>query len=304
MRKVSIVLLVGFSLLLTACFGGGSSNTADQFHVGTQGLAISFIQNEPPSRIVIENNANPPPTANFGIQLSNLGAEDIKGGVLVYSGFDSNLVTWHKSDQIPSLQGKSFSNPQGSKEIVENNGNIVVAQIGEVYRPAFEVTACYNYQTNAQIPICIDPDPTGKSPKPCSAQGFSASGGQGAPLAVTAIEQNPSKGKTLFKITIKNSGGGDVFQGDVNNCLPGGTGLTYKDLDKVKFGSVTLGKDPLRCQGIDASGSIPLTSGQGVIFCTADNLQKGSSFQTTMNILLEYNYRTSVSKSIEIVKLS
>ncbi|MEK6968471.1 MAG: hypothetical protein AABX51_07635 [Nanoarchaeota archaeon] len=301
MKRIILVIILLLTIVAYGCTPSDTSNT-DQFRTGTQGLGISFVQNQPPSRIVLQDDG--PQDVMVGLELRNLGAHDITHGVLVYSGYDQNLVSWAFSSLFPTLEGKSFSNPQGGKEIKEHPGIINSALIGEIYRPVFQVTACYDYSTRAEIPICIDPDPTGKSVKPCSASSFSASGGQGGPIAVTSVNQEPSPGETLLKITIKNAGGGDVFVGDIGVCGHGEKGLTYKDLDRVKFGSVSLGTTPLNtCKGMDSSGNIPLTNGQGVIFCTVKGLTKGSSYKTTLNVVLDYSYRTSTSKNIEIVKL-
>ncbi|HLD19097.1 MAG TPA: hypothetical protein VJB90_03745 [Candidatus Nanoarchaeia archaeon] len=308
MRQLLVIFLI-LTIFIAGCPSDDSSSTGDKFRTGTQALAISFIQNQPPSRIVLQNDQDYP--ADVAIELRNLGAEDIVEGtgVLIFSGYDGNLVTWglpSKSKPIPKLDGKSFSNPQGGKDIVQVDGNIITTAIGEVYRPVFQVTACYDYKTQAQISMCIDPDPTGKSTKPCSAADISASSGQGGPIVVTAIDQEASPGETLFKITVKNAGGGDVFIGGFGKCL--GTSnegeLNYRDLDRVNIESVSVGNTQITisCKGLE-NGVLALTNGQGVFYCNA-KFPKGSSFQTTFNVVISYQYRTSASKTIEIVKLS
>lgn len=302
MRELAAILLI--AIVASGCVGGfvSTNQPTDTTRTGTQGLVITFVQNQPPSRVIISEGSSP--QVLVGMELLNRGAEDITTGILLYSGFDGRLVSWPASDTMPFLEGKSFSNPQGGKEIKEVSGTANTGAIGDVYRPVFQVTACYNYRTNAQIPLCIDPDPNGRSTKPCSAADFSAGGGQGGPIAVSAIDQEPGPGSTLFKITIKNAGGGDVFTSGIQSCVPGsGGGLTYKELDRVKIASVSLGTQPITCRGLDASGNLPLTSGQGVLFCTAQ-LPRGSSFQTTLNIVMDYQYRTSAQKTVEIVKLT
>lgn len=303
MRKYLAVVLMIVVLAISGCTGGDGGSggkNPDSSHTGTKALSIAFTPNQPPSRIVLQDNSNQPITV--GLEISNIGAEDITGGILVYSGFDPRIISWSQQASIPPMLGKSFSNPQGSKEIVEVPGTINAQLLGDVYRPVFQVTACYNYKTSAQLPICIDPDPTGKFPKPCTAQNVNGGSGQGAPISISDVSQEPSPGSTLFKITIKNSGGGDVFNSGINSCSPSSGGINYKDLNRVHFISATIGNQPLTCKGIDAQSNIPLTNGQGLIFCTYTS-PKGPSFQTTLNVNLDYQYRTTASKNIEIVKL-
>ncbi len=296
-----LMTLISGCTMLVNDGGGGKS---DSSHTGTQGLVINWISNQPPSRIVLQDNQQSTDVV-VGMELLNKGAEDITDGLLVYSGYDVNLVGWSPNTKtMPFIEGKSFSNPNGGKEINEVHGNTRNDRIGDVYRPVFQVTACYNYRTFAQIPLCIDPDPNGKSVRPCIASDFSASGGQGAPIAVTSVDQESAPGSTLFKITIKNAGGGDVFVSDVGACAPGGNGISYKDIDHVHFSGASLGTVQINCKGLDGNGNIPLTSGQGVIFCNTAALPRGSSYQTTLDITLDYRYRTHAEKNVEIVKLS
>jgi len=232
------------------------------------------------------------------------------------------------------LPAASEVNPLGGFATAEFDGEIVADKITvDQYTPTILATVCYPYATKASPTVCIDPFPfDDRQEKVCNI-GTQTLSSQGAPVQVTKIEQEASTKKIQFKIHIKNVGGGDVIQtGNSKNleggtlptldrCSPLGNGLLdRKDFDrvqlnKVQIGSVDLLKDaqgnfrnPKLCSPF-ADGSddiIRLFDGVGFVICTltVDDLGSiQSAYTTPLNIELEYNYRSTISKQIEISKL-
>jgi hypothetical protein len=230
------------------------------------------------------------------------------------------------------LPAASPINPLGGIDTVDFDGEIVSNKITvDEYNPTILATLCYPYATKASPTVCVDPQPfDDKQEKVCSIGGQTLEI-QGAPVAVTKIEQEASTNKIQFKIYVSNLGSGDVIKtGDSNNkekgsstvptldrCSPlGGGVLDRKDFDrvqlkKVQIGDVDLLKDnkcsPFADGTKGTDNLIRLFNGEGFVICTLEVPKLGdiqSAYTTPLNIELRYNYRSTISKNIKISKLT
>ena len=191
------------------------------------------------------------------------------------------------------------------------------------------VTACYPYFTKSTPTVCIDPEPFDlRQEKVCNI-GSQTVPNQGAPIAITKIDQEAAAGKIQFKITIKNIGKGDVIwdesgisglggdTGLLNRCDPNEGGkLDRKDFDRVKVEKIKIGtvdlwnadKTKNKCSPF-ADGTndiVRLFNGEGFVICTLDVKDLGniqSAYTTPIDIELRYAYRSTISKPIQIKKL-
>ena len=229
------------------------------------------------------------------------------------------------------LPGASPINPLGGFDAAEFEGKIVARQLRiDEYNPIILATVCYPYFTKSSPTVCIDTFPfDDRQEKVCNI-GSQSVPSQGAPVAVTRIDQEVSTGKIQFKINIKNVGDGDVLKtgasavkeknGDdlkvLDKCSPLGRGiLKRKDFDRVQLKKVQIGNVDLlgsgRCSPF-ADGTngttnlIRLFNGEGFVICTltvSDLWSIQSAYTTPINIELKYSYRSTISKQIEIKKL-
>lgn len=276
--------------------------------------------------------------------------------VIYISGFDNKIISkWeigskdlkqqgsegtdypaiNLGDRMKNLYGKQINNPDGGYDILEFTGTVDLSNLMlEKYEPTFLVTACYDYMTRASPNICIDPDPfsTVKEDKVCTISDTTLKD-QGAPVAITKIEQKALSNSMQFKIYFKNVGGGDVIATDVLKRCSGQTTdtsdgetvgkLSRKDMDVVKVKAVMLRgneKDNLKCVGdyIDIEkydgkmeGSYArLINNEGSILCNLPEYKKDSTkkeyreaFETPLYIELLYGYRNTISKKVEIIKV-
>ena len=96
-----------------------------------------------------------------------------------------------------------------------DNGGVNVPFGADKYSPEILVTACYRYKTIADPKVCIDPNPfrAVQERKVCEVRDQSLGGGQGAPVAVTKIEEQVGSDKIHFRIFIQNVGDGEVIEG-------------------------------------------------------------------------------------------
>ena len=353
MAKRGKALGVFLVLLLAASISGcdkigKKEKDASEFVRGPDGLVMSFIANAPQDKYVISDVDEP---ISIAIDVWNKGThprnyddpEDKEAaffkvlGRISISGFDNGIIEMERDykdfdESNVYLPPASPLNPRGGLYTAEFNGNIKANNvIVDKYEPTILVTACYPYSTIATPAVCIDPQPFETRQEKVCTIGSQTLKPQGAPIAITKIDQEASRGKIRFKITIENVGKGDViWENDetkmgslIDKCSPaGGTAigiLDRKDFDKVQLDEVKIGDvnllDPNNDGKFDDNNCTPfaegtsniirLFDGSGFVVCTLDGLEKGpeSAYTTPISIKVSYAYRSTISKPISIRKL-
>src|SRR3989338_6861784 len=190
LMSVSVLLV----LFIASCQGGGpsSTNINEDYHKGTQGIVMTFVNNAPPARVYDGD------TLDIDIQLENKGAYPESGrvvGKLEITGADTNAIrgTWDGGNTLPvDLEGRSQNNPPGGIAIMSyrDTDGVHVPFDADYYEPNLIVHSCYKYKTVADPIVCIDADPyeVVQEKKVCQIGNVGVSGGQGAPIAVTRVE--------------------------------------------------------------------------------------------------------------------
>ncbi len=299
MRSIILTFLI---LLLFFSFGC-TQKTGDStdYRKGTQGIVMSFMADMPPAKMY----DNMP--IDLVVEIKNKGAypqpTGITGLAIYLSGFDDTLIMgMPKQMSIPNLEGKNPYNPEGGYDVVSFRGNIINFDSRNIdsYNANFLVTSCYNYETIASQTVCVDPEPysTKEKTKVCTIPpSYSLSGGQGAPVAVTKIEETVLSNKIQFKIYIKNLGDGKVVdKSRLNIDCP--YSLDYTNLNKVYVSGRVSGYS-LSCK---PANPINLINGEGSAICTVPKpAMSKSAYTTPLQVKLEYGYSSSIQKSVEIL---
>jgi hypothetical protein len=302
------VLAVLLLILLVACAGGRKAEKPQptDFRTGTQGLVMRFVPNLPPPRIFDRE------PFNAMLELENKGTSPLGAPTdrIYLSGFDNSIITGINTygEQIPLMEGRGPFMPQGAVDTVSFRGTVqsLSAKRIDKYQPTILATACYNYETIASAQVCIDPNPYAPTSvqKVCIPSTVST-GSQGAPIAVTGVEVDPSPGRTRFTIRISNVGGGDVFRFGpqyMDSCSPYNPGLSFDEIDFLQVAEVGVSDVSIRetCKPLDNSQHIRLTNGQATLFCEYTSMREQSPYLTPLNIILRYGYRQSIAKPLEI----
>ncbi len=333
------ILFISFLFLLVLVLAScsrlpgksSSTSTSKDFNKGTEALAITFL--ETPQKESYERSS-----FILGINLNNKGSQDITDAVLSISTEDdfvsltkenwrSDLRTGIEhlgSNKIRfNLEGKNIYNPLGEQGILYLTPETKTIQENS-YETTIGVTSCYLYKTEAVPTVCIDPGSTSNrkiKEKSCIQKEITLDS-QGAPISVTKVETTMTPRGTdflqpTFMITIENKGNGDVTIPDksiVDSLC--GVGDFSTEQGKEIYNAVKLraylSRDldkQLTCtpEGEDAyTALVQLTDKKGAATCT---LQQGISaedptYTTTLQIVLEYGYKTTISKKIPIIKAS
>lgn len=331
---ILLILVIATGCSLTGKKGTSSSSKskkAEDVRTGTQGIIVGFLPNAPPDKIVVGQGADSRSNSfEVILDIRNKGAYPQPengipapiGAKVFLSGYDRSVIFFEKnppSEDLSSkpLDGKSTINPNGGQDLITFKGYVNVENLNvEKYEPTLQAITCYQYWTITGPSVCIDPDPysTVSGRKVCEAQDISLIS-QGAPIAVTKIEEEAFASKTQFRITIKNVGGGDVFKDKaLEKCGPEGEKIVREDIDKVYVGYVKIGNKDLLCGPFidrpntevrERTGYIRMINGEGYVICelqSADYSSTKSAYTTPINILLQYGYRNVVEKKFLIKK--
>jgi hypothetical protein len=299
---ISAIILLIMSVGCSYSYGSTTKPSQNieqiKYRVGTQGLVLSFLPNAPPLKIY---EGDP---LSIIVEISNKGAFDVNDGRIYVSGYDPQFIRLNReSNSISNLEGKSFFNPEGIifKTYEFEDPSVSIPDNVEKFPQTFVATACYRYMTKATPEICIDPDPFSMKvqEKVCLPRSVGLES-QGAPVAVSMIEEELTRGRVQFKIHVKNVGDGIVFDTarGVANCH---SDLDIQDINKVYITSVEFSGHEIRneCQ----PNPIRLNNGAGVAYCTYDGNLGESAFLTVLNVDLDYGYRSSISTATEIYEI-
>ncbi|MBI5066494.1 hypothetical protein HZA97_09780 [Candidatus Woesearchaeota archaeon] len=304
MRKIILLLL--FLAIFISCTTTGPGEPTS-FRTGSQGVYINFVTNQPPLKIYDDESR-----ASVLIEVQNLGAYSVGKQLdkIYLSGFDHNIVQpldgAFNGKQIPNLEGKTAYTPTtSSRDFVEFVLSINPLSVSK-YPFKTLATACYGYQTIAETIVCIDPNPftRGVEKKACIPASVGL-GTQGGPIAVGNVNVDARKGKTVFTIRVSNVGGGDVFRRDaMPQCSPyAQKELDFNELDFVEVTDVIVGVESIKptCKGLINNNFLRLQGGSASFNCEVNTMNAGSEQVRPLIVKLDYAYRTTAFRDVEIV---
>ncbi|MBI4146485.1 hypothetical protein HY489_04060 [Candidatus Woesearchaeota archaeon] len=301
--KNGVWLLAISLLLLAACqFQFGQQTQMPPYiATGTQALDARF---QPTSM----NNIYMCQEADLLLMLKNLGTADIENGVYSFILEDQVIQPTQKRERQKTfnLEGKSQYNPTGGiQQVALKVRNPGLPSQLEVYDTPVIFQACYDYETYAGVPVCIDPDLRNLNPqKTCRAQLTSLGGGQGAPVAVTRVEPSMTPDgpnvKPTFVIYVQNLGNGRAISQDAVEAACG-TSETATLESRVDV-NVQLQDEQLDCTPRQAR----LEEGKETrIVCRAGKSygQLEGTFSTILEVQLDYGYMNTAVLPVTITRL-
>ena len=304
MKKIIIMVFL-LVILLAGCRGTSRHEEGDiNYRRGTIGLDMRFLDRSPPY-VVYERDVLP-----ITLELFNRGAAEIHWGRIYVTGYDTNIISRFSTDgtisSLPGHEGHPFEmfdaktqfNREGGYKIMEFQSATLDLRGGDKYRVPLTVYACYDYETIANVEICMDPEPH-RAPydKACITRNPSVGGGQGAPVAITYVDLTNMRDQMRITFSISNVGGGTLIDRNKMQFLCP-TGFGPADVDVVELIEVKVGNQIItdRCS---PNGRIKLVNGVGRVSCSALMTQP-SAYTTPLEITLYYGYRSHIRREVEI----
>ena len=323
MNKKILIFALLFIFIAGCDLGGGPGQISYiDVYTGTEGMVLEFLEGSPPSEIYIDKEGSP---QEFQIvfEMRNRGPTNVDFGFLSLEGgeADIDILDWkirEKKNMIRRdlrkayfvLEGKSQFNPEGGFDTIS-----ISARTKRVYDPItktpdIRVKTCYGYKTKLSDDICIDTDPYDlrKTEKPCTSQGSYSFSSQGAPVAVTAIEQENlftiDSIRPSFKIYINNVGDGDIINKEYveGQCMGEVKEVGREIKPKISVSKLTFSK--FNKDNFDCDTERFNLVDHNYITCTLKDgmISKDEpTYSTTLTIELEYGYYETISKSMQII---
>ncbi|MBW2981909.1 hypothetical protein KY343_03460 [Candidatus Woesearchaeota archaeon] len=284
-NKMLIIGIIIILIISTGCSLGKKPGDVEpesvDYHTGTEGLVLNLVEGRPPGKIW--------PGSDFliEVELRNKGAHDIEGGKLKLHGFNPMYVSPSEEEKpIQTLYGKSFGYPEGDYALIQFKESNILAPPGKTPL-SFTLSAEYDYATEASAEICVSPDitPLAKTIEAvCEVKEINLKGGQGAPVAVTRINEIPSyKGTNLninFILDIENVGKGEIL-GDII-------------VENVKVGTQNLVCDKTDFKLKEDTKSARLK-------CELNMLRPSGPYTSILTAKFSYRYKTKLDSKIEVI---
>jgi len=282
-------ILIGIIVILIICSGceltgkrkpGDIEPEAVDYHVGKEGLVLSLVEGRPSEEIW--------PGSDFiiEVELRNKGAYDIENGVIKLHGFNPMYVSPSEDEKrIQTLHGKSFGYPEGDYAIVQFQESNILPPPGKEAL-SFTITGEYDYATEVSAEVCINPEvsPVVKTPGVCEVKEVNLKGGQGAPVAVTRINELPSyRGNNLnlnFIFEIENIGDGEV-------------------LGDIAIENVRLGGQFLVCD--KSFVGLKEETDAAKVKCEFSMYRPTGAYTSVVTAKLSYRYKTKLDEKIEVI---
>jgi hypothetical protein len=336
MKKIMLIAIIA-AMFLAGCSGSASDNKQNSINVriGFSGLDFGFLPSTPPN-IVFEHGVFP-----VMIQVRNTGAYNIEGeeaiislgverdytqGITLRSGGQVTPINSQNTQGTSAsfmLEGRSRINPLGDEAIISYN--VQAGKIdpqSEKHQSTILATLCYPYQTIVDASVCIDTDVNNLLPskKVCQRQDIIFGNGQGGPVTVSKIEtqmlptgldlESNQKIRPQFLIYIENKGTGIVIDKNSYSDFCTSSQTTHEKYNVV-FIDAKLSGIGLDCKLETGSesfqgGYLKLKDKKDIIRCLTGQGQdidlSKDTFTAPLQIVLDYGYTQSVSKSYEIRK--
>lgn len=282
MKNLIIIAAIIALILLSGCIPTKKSEFEYIYNVGTEGITVALLKDMPPATIWSNNDFT------IAVDVRNKGAYTVNDALITVSGFDDRYISPAQTEQSTGeLFGKSPGYPEGDIKILQfSQKNFYFPAEREEHEETFKVTAEYDYQTTATAQVCINPEMIGviKTKTSCEVKPVQFANGQGAPIAVTRIEEwlsvADNKITVRFGIYIANKGIG----------FP---------LTSIKVSDAKLAGTQLEC---DAKEVELTAKEESKVVCKAV-LDRGFGAYTTPLILkLNYRYASSIYQKLKITK--
>lgn len=292
--KMKIILtgIVLIAAVLTGCPSGKIRppiivDPSSQI-LGEEGIAIDFV--------VKSDSVKSEDNVILLLNLRNNGKHSVKDGVIIVPNPYPNYLDISAGMQTFSLEGRSSFLPEGERKQKEVEAHVKAVPGESDFNFIVAARACYPYSTEFQTNVCIDstinPD-NDIVKKVCDVEDQSFSSGQGAPVAITKIEQKtrktaPGEYSLEFKIHVENVGEGIVLKPDSDYKDKCSKGNWISELSELKMNVVISQDRELKCDEAIINRYHP----QSQYYVCRGELSdpENANYVTVLRVNLEYNY--------------
>ena len=303
MKKIYVLFSVLIVLLfITGCKKTTEAGLTGAYIGGSEGLDISFVEDEPPERVLDANSEQ----FFITLLLKNEGESDIEEGDVrvTLSGIEKNQfqidsLTKVNENFIKGLEKKREEVLEGVQDEISYEAKYK-PDLNQDFNPTITANVCYTYSTRTLTKLCLRKDVARRAREgECVVDEKKAIENSGAPLQVISLSElkgGTNKVKVIF--TIENVGEGVVYEKGalrVGDCSEGSdkenrVNVEIRPVSNLQFKCSKLGDK--------STGVVRLnTEGKATITCDASTsgLQE-TAFEDPLNINLDYVYKERIKK--------
>ncbi len=279
-----IVLYLVLSIFIVGCTSGAGEKAINyNFKQGLAEMKFTFLSNAPPEKIY------PDSAFTMVLEIENQAAYDATNLDISILGLDEKYFRLTETEQhLDTLAGRSLTLPAGEKQFIEFTGQSgQLFQNAEEYPAPYFVQATYTSALDFTDTLCINPGFYTVYDAGCKVQDRMTYSGQGAPLAVTELEEivHPNSGLEL-RLKVQNRGRGKVH---------------FINLERAQLGS-----QEMNCEfqnTADNPRSIELrTEQQEATLICRTFLRDQRSYTTTAAVSFNYDYEVRQEQQLKLVK--
>ncbi len=282
MKMLPFFLIV--VLLLIGCSRQDQSTLTYNFKQGIAEVQLQQFPSAPPEKIY--------PNSQFKVivEVDNQAAYDVTDGEFSLLGLDNKyFIVLPFQQTFPLLAGRSFTSPAGEKRFLEFEGTARELEAGaKEYIGNYFLTLRYNSKMELVDSVCINPNLYDIYDAGCKVQAKKSYSGQGAPLAVTNLEEITTPGASVeFRLQLANRGRGKVKSATIGAAKLGGQEMTclFPETGGKTF---SFGQDKQGKQ-------------EATVVCKSQ-LKDQNSYVTTLFVELSYTYELVQQQKLRLVK--
>ena len=294
MKKTRFLLLQVTLLLLAALllFGCGAKEdekmASYNFKQGISELNLNFLSNAPPDKIYQNSEFK------IVVELANEAAYDIEDGSIRLVNIDPNYFLIEPIRQeFEPLMGRSLVNPAGDKQFIEFLGTAkMLFENAQQYVGNYLVKVKYHSTMEFTDSLCINPNLYEVYDSGCVVEERKTYSGQGAPLAVTEVEEVISPGmdpKVEFRVRLRNQGKGKVL---------------VVELGKARLGNLELNCHFPRSGVGEKKIELKENIQEAILICDKGMMQDFRSYMTTLYLDFSYDYELEVPHRLNLMRWS
>ncbi len=279
--KIIVIILI--SLILVSCGKSDLPTIKHNYKSGTPQLEVEFLKNSPPTKIY-ENSE-----FSMVLSLENKMAYDLEDGVIKIMGINEKYFAIFPLEYtFSNLPGRSSTTPTGGIENIEFTGKSKeLFQNAEKYSADYFLDIKYNSKFNFADTICINSNLYDTYDGGCKVEAKKIYSGQGAPVAITELEEIVSSGiepKIELRFKLRNRGKGKLSQ--------------------VSLEKASLGNTPIICrfQGGTATQIVFTDKKQEATVICKKVIEEKVNFHTTISLNFAYEYKISQKKKLNLIK--
>ncbi len=282
-RTVAAFLLFCGVVLLAGCQSSGTQMHTENYQQGVDEVNVRFLDNLPPEELY--------PNTRFAmmVEVRNEMGYDIQNGYVKVVGLNPKYVELYPLAQpfLP-LKGKSAMMPEGEKAFLEFQGMTKELTKREEHEEKYLLKVGYTSHVTFADTVCINPNLYRVYDGGCVMEPSTSYSGQGAPLAVTTMEEIilPGGGEAEFRFLVRNRGDGYVGTIGLQSAQLGGKEMECEFLGKSVDGRVV---------------TLSRKKQEAVLVCKAF-IRDIQSYTTTLSASFAYDYELDKVEEITIVR--